>query len=145
MSHTREDLNALTERIIGCAIEVHRALGPGLLESVYRECLALELNDRHLLVATEQRVPVTYKGRRIKSELKLDLLIEGSVVVELKSVDRLHRVHLAQVITYLKLTGCRAGLLMNFNVTSLRTGLRRLHHPDIYFEQPHFSTRGTDP
>ena len=145
MSHTREDLDALTERIIGCAIEVHRALGPGLLESVYRECLALELNDRDLLVATEQRVPVAYKGRRIKSELKLDLLIEGSVLVELKSVDRLHRVHLAQVITYLKLTGCPAGLLMNFNVTSLRTGLRRLHHPDSYLEQAHSSRRGPDP
>jgi len=144
VSHTRDDLNALTERIIGCAIEVHRALGPGLLESVNRERLALELNDRHLLVAAEQRVPVAYKGRRIKSELKLDLLIEGCVVVELKSVDRLHRVHLAQVITYLKLTGCPAGLLMNFNVTSLRTGLRRLHHPDGYLEQAHSPRGGPD-
>jgi GxxExxY protein len=130
MIRTRQDVEALTHEVIGCAIEVHRVLEPGLLESVYRECLTMELIDRHLLVKSEHRIPVSYKGRSIRSELKLDLLVEGCLVVELKSVERLHRIHLAQVITYLKLTGCPAGLLMNFNVTSLRTGLKRLTHPD---------------
>jgi GxxExxY protein len=134
MTRDAQEVEALTHRVIGCAIEVHRVLGPGLLEGIYRECLTQELNDHRILVKPEQRVPVDYKGRRIRSELKLDLLIEGCIVVELKSVERLHRIHLAQVITYLKLTGCPAGLLMNFNVTSLRAGLKRLSHPDQHLK-----------
>ena len=126
------DVEALTEKVIGCAIEVHRTLGPGLLESVYRECMIIEMRGEHLCVESERHVPLEYKGQRIKGQLKLDLLVEGFVVVELKAVDHLHPVHLAQVITYLKLTGYPAGLLMNFNSTSLRAGLRRLDHPDRY-------------
>jgi GxxExxY protein len=129
---TIEYLNRLTERIIGCAIEVHRIFGPGLLESVYRACLIIELTREHLRVESERSVTLEYKGQRIKGTLKLDLLVEGCVIVELKAVDRIHPIHLAQVITYLKLTGCPAGLLMNFNAASLRAGLRRFkssRHP----------------
>jgi GxxExxY protein len=126
------DVDALTEKIIGCAIEVHRTLGPGLLESVYRECLILELERRGLRVDSEKYVPLEYKGKRITSKLKLDLLVEGTVVVELKAVERSHPAHRAQVITYLKLTGCPAGLLLNFNAATLKAGLKRLDHPDLY-------------
>ena len=101
MTHDVADLEALTEKVIGCAIEVHRTLGPGLLESVYRECMIVESRGEHLCVESERHVPLEYKGQRIKGQLKLDLLIEGCVVVELKAVEHLHPVHLAQVITYL--------------------------------------------
>ena len=130
-----DEMSALTERVIGCAIEVHRVLGPGLLESIYRECLAMELDAIGLQVESERHVPLEYKGRRVRGSLKLDLLIEGRLVIELKAVESLHPVHLAQVLTYLKLTGFQAGLLMNFNVTSLRSGLRRLDHPDRYVKK----------
>jgi GxxExxY protein len=132
MSVTALELEALTEKIIGCAIEVHRTLGPGLLESVYRECLISELLAERIHFESELQIPLEYKGRRIGSRLKLDLLVEGCIVVELKAVDYLHPVYLAQVITYLKLTGYPAGLLMNFNSTTLRAGLKRLDHPDRY-------------
>jgi GxxExxY protein len=125
----------LTEKIIGCAIEVHRTLGPGLLESVYRECMIIEMRRQHLRVDSERHVPLTYKGHRIGSPLKLDLLVDDCIVVELKAVDRLHPVHLAQGITYLKLTGYPAGLLMNFNATTLKAGLKRLVHPDRYLKE----------
>jgi GxxExxY protein len=132
MTRNDDEVQALTETIIGCAIEVHRTMGPGLLESVYRECLIVELRASRLHVEGERPVSLEYKGERIKAKLTLDLLVEGCVVVELKAVECLHAVHLAQVITYLKLTGCPAGLLMNFNATSLRAGLRRLDHPERY-------------
>lgn len=132
MDQNENRAESLTERIIGCAIEVHRTLGPGLLEAVYRECLSIELRSNQLHVESERPVFLTYKGERIKSKLVLDLLVEDSVVVELKAVESLHPVHQAQVITYLKLTGYHAGLLMNFNATTLRAGLRRLTHPDRY-------------
>ena len=130
MSRTPSDVDALTEKVIGSAIEVHRTLGPGLLERIYRECLIIELTAAQLRIQREKRVPIEYKGQPLRGELRLDLLIEGCLVVELKAVEVLHPLHLAQVITYLKLTGCPAGLLMNFNTTSLRSGLRRLDHPD---------------
>lgn len=123
---------ALTERVIGCGIEVHKTLGPGLLESVYRECLIAELTASHMSFECERYVPIEYKGHRIKSALKVDLLVESCIVVELKAVESLHPIHQAQVITYLKLTGCPAGLLMNFNAMSLKSGLRRVDHPDRY-------------
>ena len=129
---TRDDMDSLTERVIGCGIEVHRTLGPGLLESLYRECLLAEMRSENLHVQPEHRVGLTYKGRKVADGLKLDFLTEGSLIVEVKAVDRLHPIHLAQVITYLKLTGCRVGLLMNFNAASLRGGLKRLVHPDFY-------------
>lgn len=125
----------LTERIIGAAIEVHSIFGPGLLESVYQECLIVELRRRQLRVDSERHVPLDYKGERIDSQLKLDLLVEGKVVVEVKAVDRLHPIHQAQVVTYLKLTGCPAGLLMNFNSIVLKSGLKRLDHPDLYVKK----------
>jgi GxxExxY protein len=129
---TDEEINLLTEAIIGCGIEVHKTLGPGLLESVYRECLITELRNAHLKVKVDRHVPLEYKGKRIKGSLYIDLLVEECVVVELKTVESLRPVHLAQVITYLKLTGSPVGLLMNFNETTLRAGLRHLDHPDRY-------------
>lgn len=130
-----EDVNVLAERVIGAAIEVHRVLGPGLLESVYRECLMLELNAHGLRTESALYVPIEYKGRRVRAALRLDLLIERCLVIELKVVERLHPVHRAQVITYLKLSGYAAGLLLNCNATSLRAGLRRLDHPDRYLKK----------
>jgi GxxExxY protein len=135
VSHDVADVEALTEKVIGCAIEVRRTLGPGLLESVYRECMIIEVRGEHLCVESERHVPLEYKGQRIKGQLKLDLLVEGCVVVELKAVEHLHPVHLAQVITYLKLTGYPAGLLMNFNSTTLGAGLKRLDHPNRYVKK----------
>jgi GxxExxY protein len=135
MVTTTEEIEALTEKIIGCAIEVHRILGPGLLESVYRECMMIEMRRKGLRFDCEQHIPLAYKGQRIGGALKLDLLVEGSIVVELKAVERFHPVHSAQVITYLKLTGCPAGLLMNFNSTTLRAGLKPLDHPDRYVKK----------
>jgi GxxExxY protein len=135
MTLTPEAIEELTEKIIGCAIEVHRILGPGLLESVYRECMVIEMGREHLRVESERHVPLDYKGQQISSWLKLDLIVDGCVIVELKAVERLHPVHLAQVITYLRLTGCPAGLLMNFNSPTLKAGLRRLDHPDRYVKK----------
>ncbi len=135
MAISPADVETLTEKIIGCAIEVHRVLGPGLLESVYRECLTIEMRREHLRVANERQIPFEYKGERISGGLKLDLLVNDCVVVELKAVERLHPIYLAQVITYLKISGFPAGLLMNFNSTTLRAGLRRLNHPDRYVKK----------
>jgi GxxExxY protein len=129
---TVADLDKLTEKIIGCAIEVHRTMGPGLLESVYRQCLAIELAEAHLNVDCARRVPIVYKGHRISAHLEIDMVVGDRVVVELKAVDALHPVYSAQVITYLKLSGCPAGLLINFNATSVRAGLKRLSRPDVY-------------
>ena len=135
MNRTVADVEALTEQIIGCAIEVHRTLGPGLLESVYRECLTLELLEASLCVESERYVPIEYKGHRLKGGLRIDLLVEECVVVEVKAVERVIPVHLAQAITYLKLTGFPAALLMNFNSTTLRSGLRRLNHPNYHAQK----------
>ncbi len=126
------EIEELTEKIIGCAIEVHRVLGPGLLESIYRECLIIELTRQGLRVDTELSLNLEYKGEPIRQRLRLDLLVNTSVVVELKAVESLHPVHSAQVITYLKISGYPAGLLMNFNSTTLKAGLKRLQHPDRY-------------
>lgn len=135
MNRTPAEIEALTEKIIGCAIEVHRTLGPGLLESVYQECLIIELKDHQLTVQSDRQVRLEYKGHRIRGDLRLDLVVEDCVVVELKSVERLHPVNVAQVITYLKLTGCPAGLLINFNSTTVRAGLKRVDHPDRYVKK----------
>ena len=125
-------IDTLTEKIIGAAMAVHTELGPGLLESVYRECMEFELSALNLRVTVEQRVNLVYKGRPLATFLKVDLIVEGFVVVELKAVDRLHPIYLAQVITELKLTGCPVGLLINFNAPSIRAGLKRLEHPELY-------------
>ena len=122
----------LSERVIGCAITVHRALGPGLLESIYRDCLTLELVAADMHVDSECHVPVVYRGERVAGHLVLDLVVEQSLVIEVKAVERLAPVHVAQVLTYLKITGYPVGLLMNFNATTLRAGLKRCEHPDVF-------------
>lgn len=132
MTFDTTDIEALTNKIIGCAIEVHKELGPGLLESVYQECMLVELRITGIEVKSDHRIALKYKRRPIRGHLTLDLLVGGCIVVELKAVEHLHPVYLAQVITYLKLTGLPAGLLMNFNSVSLRSGLRRLDHPDLH-------------
>lgn len=122
----------LSERVIACAITVHRTLVPGLLESIYRECLALELAAADMQVDSDCHVPVVYRGERVAGHLVLDLVVDQSLVIEVKAVERLAPVHVAQVITYLKITGYPVGLPMNFNATTLRAGLRRCEHPDIF-------------
>jgi GxxExxY protein len=122
----------LTEQIIGAAIEVHRTLGPGLLESVYPDCLMIELRKRTLRFDAQRYVPIHYKGELVRTQFRVDLVVEDKVLVEAKSIDQLHPIHSAQVLTYLKLTGFPIGLLMNFNSTSLRSGLKRLEHPDFF-------------
>ena len=114
----------LTERIIGCAIEVHRHLGPGLLESTYEEALCLELSAGGLRFTRQTAVPIVYKGHSI-GEYRLDLLVEEAVVVEVKSVERFDPIFQAQVLTYLRATGRRTGLLINFNSRLLRDGIKR--------------------
>ena len=116
----------LTAQIIGAAIDVHRALGPGLLESAYQVCLAHELTLRGIAFEQEKALPVEYKGVRLDCGYRLDFLVAGKVVVELKAVDELHPVHEAQLLTYLKLTGCKVGLLINFNVQVLKNGIKRM-------------------
>ena len=119
--------DALTGRIIGAAIEVHRALGPGLLESAYRTCLAEELALRGLAFKRELPLPVQYRGRTLDSAYRVDFVVEG-VVVEVKAVEQLMPVHRAQVQTYLRLTNLPCGLLLNFNVPTLKDGVTRLVH-----------------
>ncbi|HEX9729710.1 MAG TPA: GxxExxY protein [Gemmatimonadales bacterium] len=119
-------VNEVTETIIGAAIEVHRELGPGLLESTYEACLVRELVGHNLFVERQKELPVIYKGYQVDCGYRIDLLVEGEVIVELKSVARFEPVHEAQLLTYLRLSGLHAGLLINFNVLQLRMGLRRL-------------------
>jgi GxxExxY protein len=127
-----DDLESLKERVIGRAITVHQFLGPGLLESMYQDCMVIELGVAGLTVERERRVYFEYRGQPVGAPLKVDLVVDNRLIVEVKAVERLHPVHLAQVITYLKLTGFPTGLLMNFNATSLRAGLRTAVHPDLY-------------
>ena len=115
----------LTERVIGAAIEVHRQLGPGLLESIYQVALEYELLARAISFSSEVHLPVRYKGRDLDGSLRLDLLVEHELVVELKSVDIVHAVNHAQVLTYLRIGGFARGLLINFNVSRLANGVRR--------------------
>lgn len=119
------ELNTYTEQIIGAAIDVHRALGPGLLESAYEECLCRELALRSIPFERQRPLPVEYKGVRVDCGYRLDLLVANSVVVEIKSVSAIEPVHEAQLLTYLKLGGWKLGLLINFNVPVLKDGIRR--------------------
>ena len=120
-------VNELTGHIISSAITVHRELGPGLLESVYTPCLALELADQGLHVQTEVNCPVIYRDRAISEVgFRLDLLVDNCVVIELKSVERIHPVHQKQLLTYLKLTNKPLGLLINFNENLLKDGITRI-------------------
>ena len=124
-------LEDLTGAIISGAIEVHRVMGPGLLESIYAKCLQIELRARGLSVERGRRVPLSYRGESVE-DLELDLIVEGVVIVEVKAVKELAAIHQAQVLSYLKLTGCPAGLLMNFHVKYLVDGIRRLVRRDLY-------------
>lgn len=117
--------NKLTEQIIGAAIDVHRALGPGLLESAYEACLSWELGARGIRHARQEPLPVTYRDQRLDAGYRLDLVVDDQVIVEIKAVERLLPIHEAQLLTYLRLSGKRIGLLMNFNVSTLRDGIRR--------------------
>jgi GxxExxY protein len=118
--------NEITEKIIGCAIKVHRALGPGLLESAYEACLYFELVKIGLSTERQKAVPLIYEEIKLDCGYRADLMVEKKVIVEIKSVEALHDIHLAQIITHLKLTNCRLGLLMNFNVLRLKDGIKRV-------------------
>ena len=119
------DVNKITGLIIGCAIEVHRSLGPGLLESAYEECLVFELRNKGLNVSRQTPVPIIYKDVKLDYGYRIDILVENLVVVELKVVDEINPVHEAQILTYMKFSGKSVGLLINFNVTVLKNGIRR--------------------
>lgn len=116
----------LTEKIIGAAIEVHRVLGPGLLESAYEECLCHELRLGGIAFTRQQPLPVVYKGVHLDCGYRLDVVVDGRVIVELKTVDRLLPIHEAQMLTYLRLAGIHTGLILNFNVPVLRQGIKRM-------------------
>jgi GxxExxY protein len=119
------ETNEITRKIIGCAIEVHKHLGPGLLESAYEECMMFELKDSGLNVRSQKPIPIIYKENKLDYGYRIDILVEDSVLIELKSVETLNPVHEAQILTYMKFAGIKTGLLINFNVKMLRNGLRR--------------------
>lgn len=126
MEETRTEEDRLSHEIIGAAIEVHRQLGPGLLESAYETCLAHELSLRSIAFEKQKPLPVLYKGIKLDAGYRLDLLVENRVVVEVKSVEQLNNVHKAQLLSYLRLGCWKLGLLMNFNVERMRQGIRRV-------------------
>jgi len=121
-----EGKDAITDKIIGAAIEVHKSLGPGLLESVYETCLCYELKILGLAVKRQQAIPVSYKGIRLETGLRIDLLVEDSVIVELKCVENIAPVHESQLLTYLRLSGMRTGLLLNFFTARMIDGIKRM-------------------
>jgi len=123
---TKEEYNRITDAIIGAAIEVHRQLGPGLLESAYEACLAYELIQRGVKIERQKELPLKYKEVALDCGYRMDLLVADSVVVEIKAAEHVSPLHEAQVISYLKLSGCKVGLLINFNATTLIGGVRRL-------------------
>ena len=124
--NTEKELELLTRQIIGSAIEVHRALGPGLLESTYEACLIYELRLKHLKVEHQKPQPIFYKDVMLECGYRLDLLIEDQVIVEIKSINKVDSIHIAQLLSYLRLSACKVGLLINFNVKMLKDGIRRL-------------------
>ena len=119
------DLNELSYKIIGCAYDVHKILGPGLLESTYEKCLCFELEKLVIKYERQKELPINYKGMILDNGYRLDILVEDKIVIELKSVDTLQPIHSAQLLTYLKLSQKPLGLLINFNVTNLQDGIRR--------------------
>jgi GxxExxY protein len=118
--------NEITEIIIGCAIKVHTSIGPGLLESAYEACLFYELSKTGLLIERQKPLPLVYEEIKLDCGYRSDIVVENKVVVEVKAVDALSDLHMAQVVTYLKLANCKVGLLINFNVQQLRNGLKRV-------------------
>lgn len=125
-SESGEPRNEISQRVIGAAIEVHRHLGPGLLESIYEECLAMEFELRGIEFRRQAEVLSHYKGKRLTSPFKVDFRVEETLLIELKAVESLHEVHTAQLLTYLRLTNFSTGLLINFNVPVLWKGVRRI-------------------
>lgn len=120
------EINKITEQILNCAFRVHSELGPGLLENAYEECLYYELKKNNLIVEKQKALPLVYHEIKLDTGYRVDLLVEKKVIVEIKAIEALNDVHFAQVITYLKLSKCTVGLLINFNVRSLKSGIRRI-------------------
>lgn len=121
-----EGINKITETIIGAAITVHRTFGPGLLESAYEACMVFDLMQEGLKVEQQKPLPVVYRGVKLECGYRLDLRVEDEVIVEIKSIEKLLPIHKAQLMSYLKLSGCKVGLLINFNVEVLRNGIQRV-------------------
>ena len=119
------EFDELSNRVIGCAIEVHRHLGPGLLESAYEQCLAHELSRHGVAFDMQKALPVPYKDVRLDCGYRVDILVENRLIIELKSVEEIKGIHEAQLLTYMKLAGVKTGLLMNFNVSKLKDGIKR--------------------
>jgi GxxExxY protein len=122
------DINQLSNKIIGAAIEVHKVLGPGLLESAYEECLCHELELRGLHYERQKPLPVMYKGRKLDCGYRLDVVVENAIILELKSCEKMEPIYEAQLLTYLKLSGLHLGLILNFNVSMMRDGIKRIVH-----------------
>ncbi|MBW2120035.1 MAG: GxxExxY protein [Deltaproteobacteria bacterium] len=122
----KKDINNLTGKVIGAAIEVHKALGPGLLESAYEECLCHEFKLRSFPFERQKELPIEYKGVKLDCGYRLDIVLWSKIILELKSCNELQPIHEAQLLTYLKLTGLKVGLLINFNVPVLKDGIKRL-------------------
>ena len=120
------DINELSSNIIGSAIEVHKILGPGLLESAYEECLCHEFNVRGLLYERQKPLPILYKGKKLDCGYRLDLVVEDKIILELKACEKIEPIHKAQLLTYLKISGLNLGLLLNFNVPLMRDGVTRV-------------------
>jgi len=121
-------INSISQKVIDAAIEVHRVLGPGLLESIYEDCLVIELGKGGTDIKRQMPVPVLYKGELAGQSLRLDLIIEDEVIVEVKAVEKIIPIHQAQLLTYLKLSGCSVGLLLNFNSVLMKDGIKRMVH-----------------
>ena len=121
-----KDLNEISYDIIGCAYKVHSALGPGLLESTYEVCLAYKLNEMGCNVVTQKPLPVIFEGIKLEAGYRIDMIVENSIIVELKSIEGILPIHKAQLLTYMKLSGLNLGLLINFNVTDLKQGITRM-------------------
>lgn len=119
-------LNLISYEVVGAAFTVHRNIGPGVAENVYTECLVEELRERKLKVETEVKLPVRYKGRPLNKYKKIDILVERSLIVEVKAVDKITPLHKSQVLTYLRLSGLKLGLLINFNTVNVRKGILRV-------------------
>ncbi len=126
VDNASERINFPTEKIIGCAIEVHKAIGPGLLESAYEECLCYELAQNGLTFQRQVPLPVVYKDVKLDCGYKLDILVENTVIIELKAVDRIIAIHEAQLLSYLRMLDLRVGLILNFHSSVLKEGIKRI-------------------
>ena len=120
------DIEKIFKKVLDCSFQVHTALGPGLLESAYEECLYYEIQQSGLNVLMQVRLPLVYKEVKLDAGYRIDLLVENKVIIEVKSIESLADIHLAQILTYLKLSGCKLGLLVNFNVSHLKDGIKRV-------------------